>query len=357
MVIQLTIGNNHTGTFIFDTGAASTVINEKVAKQLGIEPESYQEINGASGVERYGILAGQTLHTTAGHPIKKVVFVLTDLSNLEKGFGYALDGIIGYDILKNYVTHIDFNQNTLNLYHKVNEVPMNGYTKIPFKTMSNIPLIEVSMQLKNGEVLQGTAIFDSGAGLTLMVNTPFSQANNLSQKTGRSFKYSKPTGLTNHMSSFEVFGIQSLSMHGFTFTDLPVTLTNATSGVASYEGYLGLLGSDIIYRFNMVLDYRKQHIYLKPNNQYGNVFEKPMSGFGLEQENDQLLVRYVDQSSPAWQKGIRPGHTLLSINGQPANDLIKARQLLKAEGQTVQLTLKAPEGGQLEVSLKLESLI
>ncbi len=51
----------------------------------------------------------------------------------------------------------------------------------------------------------------------------------------------------------------------FKLGEMPVQLSESKQGVTSYEGYLGLLGNEVISRFNVILDYKNTTLYLKPN--------------------------------------------------------------------------------------------
>ena len=60
-----------------------------------------------------------------------------------------------------------------------------------------------------------------------------------------------------------------------------ISISHDKNGVSSYENYLGILGGEVISRFNIILDYSTSTLYLKPNNTFNNSFEFPMSGLEL----------------------------------------------------------------------------
>ena len=54
-------------------------------------------------------------------------------------------------------------------------------------------------------------------------------------------------------------------MLGYTFTNLQIGLSSDTGGVSGMDGYMGILGAEIINHFMVILDYKNLNLYLKVN--------------------------------------------------------------------------------------------
>lgn len=159
-------------TYYFDTGASTTLLDKEIAKKYNLKPNHTQTIEGASGNKSYEMILGQKVYITKNKYIEGVDIALEDLTRLKKSLGKNFDGIIGNDIIKNYITKIDFEKKQIILYNSTDSVNTNNYKEFPFefKNNINIPQFPVTIELENGSKFSGDIFFDSGAGLSLLLN-------------------------------------------------------------------------------------------------------------------------------------------------------------------------------------------
>ena len=192
---------------------------------------------------------GQKVYITKNKYIEGVDIALEDLTRLKKSLGKNFDGIIGNDIIKNYITKIDFEKKQIILYNSTDSVNTNNYKEFPFefKNNINIPQFPVTIELENGSKFSGDIFFDSGAGLSLLLNTPFINENNLLAKVGKTIN-STTDNLSNKTKTAETL-IKSLEIGDYKFENLSIGLSSDKLGVSSFDKYLGILGNEIINRF------------------------------------------------------------------------------------------------------------
>ena len=141
------------------------------------------------------------------------------------------------------------------LYDKIQDVDTTGYRAIPFEFENGIPIpqFDIGITLRNGESYTNKILFDRGAGLTFLINTPFNEKDRLSEKAGISL-ISKSENLHGESISEDI-AIQSMNIGGYELDEMVVGIAHDKDGVSSYENYLGILGAKVISRFNLVLDY------------------------------------------------------------------------------------------------------
>lgn len=341
--------------FVFDTGASTAVMDKATAKQIGITADTKQYATGASGSQEYEIAVNRTL-TIADVAFDQLNLVLVDLQELSNRSGIQIDGIIGYDVISRYVTQFDFANKKLHLYHSTEDIKdTSEYTTHKIHMGSAIPMVSIDCAFNDGTKVSGDFLFDSGANLGILFNTPFAKEHQLADKFNKSITISS-RGLT--ATSTSVIGLtKNVSLLGNTFTNVPVSLSQSTQGVSSQKGFAGILGADIINRFDMILDYKKKKLHLKPNQYYKDAFDVPLVGFSIKKSDKKVVIGDVIENTEAAQKGIQSGDQLLSINGTSHTDLKPYRELLKKEGKTVQLALKKASGKVENIKLKLESLL
>jgi len=249
--------------FFFDTGAGTTLVDRKIAEKYHLKANYKAEVMGAGGKQLYN------------QYIDNTNFVLDDdISRLNKHFDKKIDGIIGSAILNNYLTKIDFETRTISLDKFDDSVNYDGYEKIPFEFYNGIPKFPITFELKNNEKFSGNVLFDSGAGLTLLVNTLYKDKNNLLHKIGE--RTSINSGNLTSTTKYDEGLIRSIQIGNTIIKDenLKIALSSDKRGVSSSDDLLGILGSKIIYRFNFILDYKNKNLYLKPNHLFYKDFFK-----------------------------------------------------------------------------------
>jgi hypothetical protein len=358
ILIYLCINNNKdTVCFYFDTGATSTLLDSTKAANLGLQPDYEQSVSGAGGRKSYKIVLNQTILVSSELKIDNTHIVLDDLSRLQHRLEKKFDGIIGYSILKDYKTKIDFDNKVIELYPFNAPIDTNKYATINFDFLRGIPIPQfpITIELKNGRKLSDTVFFDSGAGLSLLVNTPFKKKNNLLESIGKTI-ISESDNLSSKSIQQEAV-IKSLQISQFTFGEMPISLSSDTAGVSSYDKYLGILGAEIIKRFNVISDYSRKKIYLKPNSLYNTPIEYDLSGIRLKLENGKVKVSSVVKESEAYEKGLRENDTIVSIDNLTESRIDTYREMLKQENKEVRIQYESASGQIKKIKIYLKKLI
>ncbi|WP_158799518.1 FKBP-type peptidyl-prolyl cis-trans isomerase [Pedobacter sp. L105] len=258
--------------FIFDSGATGGSIDSALAEKIGISRENRQNatIAGSGGVQSYTMALHQNLKLGAAE-IKDMNFALVNFNSLSTAIGSKIDGIVGYEILNHYVTQIDFDHKKISLYNQIKEADTTGYTGIPFEFSKNIliPRFPISITLANGETFTGKVMFDTGNSFSLIVSTPFNKYHDFDSKLGEVL-VTKGRGM-NAETNDQIAMIKKMAFDGFDFGQMAIRLT-VNPQAKPGDGYLGILGIEVIKHFNVIMDYANKKIYLKPNRSYHNAF-------------------------------------------------------------------------------------
>ena len=358
MLIKVQVNNEKkTRTFVLDTGAGSAVLDAGVAREMGIKVDNTQSVSGAGGRETYDFAKNHRISIGENVQLQQVEFALVDLSDLNQRLERKFDGIIGHSLLQGFVTKIDFDRKRISFYEKIEQVNVADYEAIRVQFFSGIPIVisEVAVTLTNGRTYDGAVLFDTGAALTLSVNTPYENKHQLARQSEKTL-ISESQNLTNKSISEDI-AIKSMRFGRYELGEMVISIAHDTKGVSSYGGILGILGGKVISRFNLVLDYRRSMMYFKPNNSFDKEFEFPLSAITLEKKGRNIVVERVQKNSPAYEKGVRKGDQVLSVGGNTSNNIDVYRKILKQEGKSCVLKLKAQNGTTRTVSLKLQRLL
>ena len=159
--IKVKVNNSEELDFIFDTGDGLTVLNIDRAKELGMTSGANATTTSAEGTIS-GKLVKHNELTVGGAPVHNIKVYETSLNHLEISIGRNIDGIIGYDILNNYVVSMNFDTKMIELYNPKN-YKYNGSGKMmSINLTSFIPHIAGQVTLSNGEQLKGEFFIDTG---------------------------------------------------------------------------------------------------------------------------------------------------------------------------------------------------
>ena len=232
ILLDVTINDNtEASTFLFDTGATSDLLDSTTANKLGLKANYKQDVSGTGGSKSYDIILNQKLTLQNKIEIDSTHLVLTDLTKLKDALERKFDGIIGYSLLKKYITKIDYENKRILLYNKIENVNITGYKAVNFKFENGItiPQFDISVTLRNEESYTGKILFDSGAGLTLLINTPYNKENKLSEKAGKSL-ISKSENLHGESISEDI-AIKSMNIGGYQLNEMVVSIANDKNGV------------------------------------------------------------------------------------------------------------------------------
>ena len=92
------------------------------------------------------------------------------------------------------------------------------------------------------------------------------------------------------------------------------------SGLMAFKTFDGIIGNDILKRFNITYDHINAKLYLAPNSLYESEFRSDCSGLVLRYngEKREIWVSQVFENSSADEAGVQVGDTLKAVDFTPA---------------------------------------
>ncbi|GAA4276889.1 aspartyl protease family protein [Aquimarina mytili] len=358
LFIKVKVNDSDNLHFVFDTGAGVTSINSTTAKRLELIGSKTTTSKGASGKIELKVVKNNEL-VIRDLRLKKIDLYSAPLLHLEKVLGTDIDGIIGYDIFKKYVVKINYDTSEIELYASrgYKYVGKGGLVKID---LGKVPTAKAKIDIGNGNYLDGEFILDNGAGLAMGFCTPYAQRHQLKKSIGKTYSV-KSRGYSSNTTIAEVGRLKELKLQKFQFSNIPVRIYNTKSGVLAHEGIAGIIGNEILKRFNIIFDYKRKESYWEPNNMYNNVpYDVSYSGLklSLDETKTKVLIDNIISDSPSALSKMKIGDEIIEINGVKAKDssLTTLRKLLRQENTKV--TIKCMRNDTLiEVAIQLTAII
>lgn len=299
---------------VFDTGAAANLASEDVADEIGLTTAGTQMVLGASGPVEIKSSTDNLLKLAGSLNLKNQSFLVMNLDHLGD-VDYPLDAVIGANILNNYTVEMDFEKGVINLFPRANFPAPEGYVAhnislVPF----NIPIIEGSLFVSDDDRVTGPYLVDTGAALALRINTPTVNAHELVDKVTPS--YERQGKALGNASTDRIGRLKSFNVLGESFEGVPIRMANVTTGVSSMSNVNGILGLEILKRFNTIYDYNKQVMYVKRNSLFDAPYRESKSGLKVKKHAGYLKVENVVPSSAGEKAGIKPDDHILSVDGK-----------------------------------------
>ncbi|NDV64623.1 aspartyl protease family protein [Bacteroides sp. 224] len=241
--------------FLLDTGADGMAIRKSLADSLGISVSHSQNANVVGGQQHIEISSGNVVHLTEELSLKDQNMALFPKVRHE------MDGIIGLNLVKRYITSINYDTKQIDLYTFGNREYKGKNITIPVKTPHGLMLLPSSINLTGDKVVNGNFIMDTGANYYLIMFSNFVRKNRLL------LSGFKPESQASTMSLGIVTPVYNGKAHEFLLgddfvdKDIPVTLQ---AGPSNKNKTLpdGSLGVGFFSKFNIVIDLLKNEVHL-----------------------------------------------------------------------------------------------
>lgn len=245
--------NGVKGRFLLDSGAALVFINPSFATRAHLKPSDAEVNEGISETVRTRYakvddLAIGDMHLTA-----------FEAQIGDKDFASDFDGLIGYDVLNQVVCAINFDKKTLTFSNPSTFKYSGTGGALIIGLDDGTPII----QAKINEKLPVYMGIDTGAGGSLLFTRIF-----LDRHPGiveQAF-HGYVTGSSIQQASLGT--LQEIDVGPYQFFGLAALNVLSFGGFASNRQVQGLIGYQVVRRFNVVFDYRSYRMYLELNK-YG----------------------------------------------------------------------------------------
>ncbi len=296
----------------FDTGARANLLDSKLALQLGIKASGSQTVQGVAGAVTMDYSSGNSFEI-GDFGMRSQTFLMMDLDHLGDEDS-PMDGVIGGGIFDNYIVEIDYDAYVIKLYEfRGYEAPAD-YEALKFSLRAfRIPIIPGTLFLPDGTSISGDFLVDTGASLAFSINTPFAKKHKLYSKMGETYQYKfRAVGNKNIT---EMARLEKASILGQSFENMTARLARSTAGVSGTTAVSGIVGLEVLKRFNTIYDYYRQTMYLKPSHYLDAPFQINYSGLSVKKQDGVFLVEDVYAGSAAEVAKIKIGDQIESIDG------------------------------------------
>jgi len=401
IVIPLKI-NGKKLSFILDSGVSKTILfNITQNDSIGLNSVEKVSLRGLGKGEPVEALLSKNNKLSLKNIVsydETIYVIVRDYFDLSSKMGTTIHGIIGYNLLSNYVVKINYKNRYIDFYNpenyelkrckKCETFPLNFYRKKPF--------IDAKVQLDT--------IGDKLTDVKLLIDSGGSDAIWL-------FEHTKPEIVTpiNHFNdilgvglSGSIYGnrsrISTFKLGSFIIEQPTVSFLDSisTKNARMYKERNGSIGSNILKRFIVWFNYANNTITFKKNGSFKKGFNYNMSGLDVVYNGKQLVkeedvrsysdaynqsvsstnsvkfitsfsykfkpsyrIRNIVANSPADKAGLKVDDIILRLNNKPSHEYQLGEIIQKfqeKDGKRIKITVDR-KGEKLKFQFRLEKKV
>jgi hypothetical protein len=244
--------------FFFDNGADNTIVFPTAFKKGLKLPFDDAIVNRGTGVETRSVSNHAHLQVSDLNWDNECVMYVN------KQLGDNADGTIGYDVFEDQSVEIDFDRMIMVIRHKYSPAPSFR----PFKMIlhgGEVPWIAATLRVGQAQIRK-SFLFDMGATGCLFINKDSAVEYHF-YDTLKVVGAGERSGAGANTLKTETAILPELRLGPYLLRDVPINLALAHSDDNTEE-----LGMDILQRFNIILDFPTDTIYLKPNHLFSSAY-------------------------------------------------------------------------------------
>jgi predicted aspartyl protease len=343
--------------FLLDTGGSGEHVDREIANRLGLKLERARaSVSGSSDLD-VGVVPHATI--AIGGARHEGPLVASPLAPIEPILGRRFEGIIGGAFLRRYVLRLDYDARVIRLYEPAQFHYNRSGHSLPLSFTQGIPFVTLDVSFANGKSIKGDFLIDTaGGGMAIHVHKHLAEREGL--LTGTTTLGETGHGLGGETSRTVARAV-ALSIGPYRLPRPFVAVTEDTAGLRTNPNSIGLVGMEVLGRFDLTFDYSRAALHLEPNRTFNAPFVYNSTGLSLRATRPSFSppsVHAVRDPSPAKEAGIEAGDVVLQLDGRATSTLTLDRilEILKPPGRRHELTVSR-KGTTRRVSITTRDLL
>ena len=343
--------------FVLDTGSRGTVLSRSFADSQKLPLFNERQVQAGAGTGaaiRIAEARGVQL-SIANRQRAFPAIPVVDLAVVSQAIGRRIDGLLGADLLSQYVLEIDYANDRIRL-HSARTFSYQGSGKsfgIGFDQGWITTQLRASV---NGVVFTGEFVIDTGAAAPVYFSRPTVERNRLLAKAD-----DLATGIIGVGAGGESKGrvgtAEWLELGPFRINNPTAVFSEDRSGFLGDSKFDGIIGGQILERCKVYVRYSERKLILEP---FGNAESYRFDSSGIVfravgERLKQFEIVSTLSGTPAHEAGIRRGDRLTRVNDRSTLKMTASqiRELFKQSGSSVDLEIERGDSTrQIQLLLK-----
>ena len=252
IVIPASINGKGPFHFLLDTGASHHVMKPELAQTLGLKLTSGGEIEVGTKEKINAGLVDVAEMRIGDFALARQRFFVTPFPS-----SYPFDGFVGADLFERYVVNINFQHSLITLVEPETFRYRGSGVSLPLKFHAGL-IPEVRAEVDGSH---GWFKLDTGYNGSLALFEKFIEQHKLLVKYGPRKSGSGGQTLTGQVSDSPVALIRKVKLSELVLSNVEASFFLDKEG--SNAAYAGAIGTSLLNRFNITLDYKAQRMILE----------------------------------------------------------------------------------------------
>jgi len=352
MILRATLGQLPDSlNFILDTGSGGISLDSTTCADLNLKPRPTDTtIRGMGSERKVSFLFNQQLNFP-GLTIERLNFHINDYEVLSSVYGEKIDGIIGYSFFSRYIVKLNFDSSLIYVYQPGEmDYPRGGTVLRP--AFTTIPI--QNLRFRDRKKLDFNFYFDTGAGLCFLLSEQFVKDSSILLPKRKPL-YTQAEGMGGKLQ-MRLTVVKKLQVGNYKFRNVPTYIFEDKYNVTSYPFVGGLLGNDLLRRFNLTINYPKREIHLLPNSHFSEPFDYAYTGLAIYYIDGLIIVDDIIAGSPAEKAGLKPNDIILGVEKNFTNNIMTYKSMLQSAREKIKITFSRDDK-LMQVTLKPISIL
>ena len=265
--LRARVNNSEPLWFILDSGSGDTILNKRLIEKMKLKVEAEGEASGGGGSQAAVLTTGVSLNL-GGLKLTRQDIPAIDFAALEKSIGREIDGMIGYDFIKRFVTEVDYAALTLRIRPAATYRYNGNGQVVPITTENDHPHVQLTVTLPGRAPLLGKFIVDGGAGgVTLEFSNWFVESHKLLGSID--VLETKSLAAIGGAHTISYARGESIQIGRLRLTNPVIGFSQTARGAANKPNIAGVIGAHFLRRFTVIYDDRRRRIIFEPNKHFG----------------------------------------------------------------------------------------
>ena len=262
--------------------------------------------------------------------------------DLRKILGYQVDGMFGMEFMRGRRVEFNYADGYMLLLPPEAQ-PAEGYVCVKCKWLDQRQarmVMPLSLKINDELSFDGDFLVDMGSSGSVSISSSLVAKLKLNRVLTDVKKKIYDTGGVGGSRTDYIFKADRVSVAGNDLLNVRMNYSGNTQGMMASDSYDGLVGNGLLEHFDVIIDFAKCEIWLRPNRNF-NAPKRYDSGMTLTPQADGWIVNGLLEGGNAQQSGIRRGDLITSINGLMPNEVdIKRLKTMNASAEEWSLEVK-----------------
>ncbi|SMB98121.1 PDZ/DHR/GLGF domain protein [Hymenobacter roseosalivarius DSM 11622] len=368
LIISTYLNGQGPFNFLLDTGVGTSLLTDPTLRtKLGLRLGRRFRVAGAGQDQPLEAFQTDSVQMTLGDgkvvaPTLTFLILSSDVLNLSGYVGMPIHGILGYDIFHSFVVRIHPAESRIILFSPTTFRAPRGrrWTSMGIDLEGSKAYLRTQAVVHDSLTLPLKLVLDTGAGHALSLETTSDPRLTLPSRRVRSQLGRGLNGLINGYLG----RVSSLQLGKYKIKSLVTSFPDAADVSQRAEVFRnGNVGLELLKRFDIIIDYTRNQLWLRPNSLYHDPFEHDMSGLDLlatGSDYRHYIILKVEEGSPADVAGLQPTDEILAINLLPVAGLSLtqiSRILHSDDGRPLLLIVRRANGELITTTVRLKRQI